>query len=49
VPTPSGAISVRIANGKVRVIGNGGKGVLRWLGIEYPILPHATVEASPMR
>ena len=46
VPTPSGAVKVRVENGRVRVTGNGGKGVLRWRGREYPIAPHATVSVS---
>ena len=46
VPTPTGAVKVRVKGDKVSVTGNGGKGVLKWRGREYPIAPRDTVSAG---
>lgn len=46
VPTPRGDVRVSVRDGKVRVVGNGGRGTLRWKGRELAIAPSATVEAE---
>ncbi len=46
VPTPRGDVRVDVRDGKVRVVGNGGLGTLRWKGRTFPIAPHATVEVG---
>ncbi|MBO7721038.1 MAG: alpha-rhamnosidase [Kiritimatiellae bacterium] len=46
VPTPSGPVKVSVRGGAVTVTGNGGRGVLKWNGGEYPIAPRSTVSAG---
>ena len=43
VPTPLGKIHVRVEDGKVTVVGCGGRGTLLWRGRKCPIAPGATV------